>query len=201
MLHFSKGLRSSSFKTFLNNCLLTAVASSHFLKNELCACITVQISPGVKNLPTMWETWVQSLGWEDPLEECLATHSSILARRIPWPEEPGGLQPMGSQRVRHNWMAKHTHSQTSWKQRHKPGLLPACSCCFRWQPQFPQTTKTLAGHLLETDPSANTSSHNSSAQQTNTLVRALGCKLLYSAISQGKSLSILDTCALEDKFQ
>ena len=45
----------------------------------------------VKNLPTMWETQVQSLGWEDPLEKDVATHSSILARRIPWTEEPGEL--------------------------------------------------------------------------------------------------------------
>ena len=53
----------------------------------------------VKNLPTMRETWVQSLGWEDPLEEGMVTHSSILAWRIPWTEEPGGIQSMGSQRV------------------------------------------------------------------------------------------------------
>ena len=45
----------------------------------------------VNNPPAMWETWVQSLGWEDPLEEGMATHSSILAWRIPWTEEPGGL--------------------------------------------------------------------------------------------------------------
>ena len=50
----------------------------------------------VKNLPGMRETWVQSLGWEDPLEKEMATHSSILAWRIPWTEEPGGLQSMGS---------------------------------------------------------------------------------------------------------
>ena len=55
----------------------------------------------VKRLPTMWETWVRSLGWEDPLEEEMATHSSIHAWEIPWTEEPGGLQPMGSQRVGH----------------------------------------------------------------------------------------------------
>ena len=54
----------------------------------------------VKNPPAMRETWVQSLGWEDPLEEGMATHSSILAWRIPWTEEPGRLQSMGSQRVR-----------------------------------------------------------------------------------------------------
>ena len=56
----------------------------------------------VKNLPDKQETWVRSLGWEDPLEEEMATHSSILAWEIPWKEEPGGLQSTGSQRVRHN---------------------------------------------------------------------------------------------------
>ena len=54
----------------------------------------------VKNLPAMQETWVQSLIWEDPLEKGMATHSSILAWRIPWIEEPSMLQSMGSQRVR-----------------------------------------------------------------------------------------------------
>ena len=56
----------------------------------------------VKNLPAMQETWVQSLGWEDPLEEEMATHSSSLAWRIPWTEEPGVIQSMGSQRVGHD---------------------------------------------------------------------------------------------------
>ena len=56
----------------------------------------------VKNLPTIQETRVRSLGWEDPLEKGKATHSSILAWRIPWTEEPGGLQSVGSQRVGHN---------------------------------------------------------------------------------------------------
>ena len=56
----------------------------------------------VKSLPKMWETWVQSLGWEDLLEKEMATHSSILAWKIPWMEEPGRLQSMGSQRVGHD---------------------------------------------------------------------------------------------------
>ena len=56
----------------------------------------------IKNLPAMRETWVLSLGWDDPLEEGIATHSSILAWRIPWTEEPGGLQSVGSQRVGNN---------------------------------------------------------------------------------------------------
>ena len=56
----------------------------------------------VKNLPAMWETQVRSLGQEDPLEKEMAAHSSILAWRIPWTEEPGGLQSMALQTVRHN---------------------------------------------------------------------------------------------------
>ena len=56
----------------------------------------------VKHLPTMPETWVQSLGQEDPLEKEMGTHSSILAREIPWTEEPGGLQSMGKQIVGHD---------------------------------------------------------------------------------------------------
>ena len=56
----------------------------------------------VKNLPAMQEMWVRSLGWEDPLEKGMATHSSIPAWGIPWTEEPGGLQSMGSQRVGHD---------------------------------------------------------------------------------------------------
>ena len=54
----------------------------------------------------MQEIWVRSLGQEDPLEEEMATHSSILTWRIPWTEEPGGLQPIGSQRVGHDWMSE-----------------------------------------------------------------------------------------------
>ena len=55
----------------------------------------------VKSLPAMQETWVQSLGWDDPLEKGMTTYSSILARRIPWTEKPGELQSLGLQRVRH----------------------------------------------------------------------------------------------------
>ena len=57
----------------------------------------------VKNLLAIQETWVQSLGQKDPLEKEMATHSSILAWRIPWTEQPGRLQSMGSQRVRRDW--------------------------------------------------------------------------------------------------
>ena len=67
-----------------------------------------QLVQMVKNLATMQETWVWSLDWEDPLEKEIATHSSILAWRIPWTKDPGGLESMGSQRIiRYNWV---THS-------------------------------------------------------------------------------------------
>ena len=78
----------------------------------LKASLLVQM---VKNLPAMQETWVQPLGWEDPLEKGKATHSSILAWKIPWTEGPGGIQSMGSQRVRHYWATKQQHiSHQSW---------------------------------------------------------------------------------------
>ena len=77
-----------------------------------CISEVIDISPSnlmaflvpqmVKRLPAMQETWVRSLGQEDPLEKEMATHSSILAWRIPWTEDPGRLQSMGSQRVGHD---------------------------------------------------------------------------------------------------
>ena len=60
------------------------------------------VAQTVKCLPTMRETWVQSMGWENLLEKEMATHSGILAWKIPWTEEPGRLQSMGSQRVGHD---------------------------------------------------------------------------------------------------
>ena len=62
----------------------------------------------VKNPPAMQEIWVKPLGWEDLLEEGMTTHSRILAWRIPWTEEPGGLQSMGLQRVGHDRATKHS---------------------------------------------------------------------------------------------
>ena len=64
--------------------------------------MTSLVAQMIKNLPETQETWVQSLGGGDPREREMATHSNILAWRIPWTEEPGGLQSMGSQRVSHN---------------------------------------------------------------------------------------------------
>ena len=73
-------------------------------ETELGASLVAQM---VKNLPAMQETQVQSLGGEDPLAEGMATHSSILAWKIPWTEEPGGLQFVGSQRVGYDIVVNH----------------------------------------------------------------------------------------------
>ena len=76
-----------------------------------------QVLQMVKNLPAIRETWTQSLSWEDPLKKGMATLSSILAWRIPWTEEPGRLQSMGSQRVEHDW-ATNTYIHISLIQVH-----------------------------------------------------------------------------------
>ena len=65
--------------------------------------MTSPVAQTVKNLPTMWETWVRSLGWKNPLEKGMATHCSILVWRIPWTEKPGKLQFMELQRAKHDW--------------------------------------------------------------------------------------------------
>ena len=80
----------------------TCVVKIIYILNNLYVYIYVGaslVAQLVKNPPAMWETWVRSLGWEDPLEKGMATHSSILAWRTSWTEEAGGLQSMGSQRV------------------------------------------------------------------------------------------------------
>ena len=66
------------------------------------------VAQRLKFLPAVWETWVRSLGWEDPLEKEMATHSSTVAWRIPWMEKPGGLQSTGLQRVEHDWVTSLT---------------------------------------------------------------------------------------------
>ena len=64
--------------------------------------VSTSLAQTVKNLCAMQETWVRSLGWEDPLEKGIATRSSVLAWEIPWTEEPGGLQSIGALRIEHN---------------------------------------------------------------------------------------------------
>ena len=80
-----------------------ALPSMEFSRQEYIILVKASlVAQRLQRLPTMWETWVQSLGREDPLEKEMATHSSILAWKIPWTEEPGRLQSMGSQRVGHD---------------------------------------------------------------------------------------------------
>ena len=94
-------LKESTFISSLRDISQSPKANEQLSKYSLCtqASLVAQL---VKNPPVMQETWVRSLGWEDPLEKGKAAHSSILAWRIPWTEEPGGLQPVGSQRIRHD---------------------------------------------------------------------------------------------------
>ena len=89
--------------------LVTSISKMLDRTEPTCDCFLhsvylYQVAQMVKGLPTMWEPGVQSLGREDLLEKEMATHSSILAWKIPWTEEPGRLQSMGSERVRHDWV-------------------------------------------------------------------------------------------------
>ena len=87
------------------------------------------------------ETWVRSLGQEDPLEKEMATHSSILAWRIPWTEEPGELQSMGSQKVRHNSHTQHIHTHNCMRylcfwihvNRRSVVRTDVCACTWVWE--------------------------------------------------------------------
>ena len=74
----------------------------HSMESQRVGHNSSLVAQMVKCLPAMWKIWVQSLGWEDPLEKEMTTHSSTLAWKIPWMEEPGRLQSMGSQRVGHD---------------------------------------------------------------------------------------------------
>ena len=78
---------------------LALKASRTYFQESHKASLVAQM---IRHLSPMLETWVRSLGWEDPLEKEMATHSSTLAWKIPWTEEPGGLQSVGSQRVGHD---------------------------------------------------------------------------------------------------
>ena len=96
----------------------------------------------------MQDTWVWSLGLEDPLEKRKATHSSILAWRIPWTEEPGGLQSMGSQRVGHNWATNmHTHLNRLWGSWEQGPILNSSfyvwNCTKKYQHVWPTDVKIL----------------------------------------------------------
>ena len=89
----------------------------------------------VKLLPAVWKTWVQSLGWEDPLEKEMATHSSTPAWKIPWTEEPGRLQSMGLQKVGHDWVTSLHFCAQTWLQdfhrgQERADLTSLCTSSF-----------------------------------------------------------------------
>ena len=109
--------------------LMGASRGNHSWLRQRTLCFTLAlftiatslVAQTVRHLPTMWETRVQSLGWEDLLEKKMATHSSILAWQIPWMEEPGGLQSMGLQRVGHDWVISlHFHDSQNRKTPNSP---------------------------------------------------------------------------------
>ena len=78
------------------------IKNRHKIRNYIEHYRASLVAQTVQNQPAIQETQVQSLGWEDPLEKGMATHSSILAWKVPWTEEPGGPESMGSQRVGHD---------------------------------------------------------------------------------------------------
>ena len=87
ILRGKTGMKQTKISCFSGTCVL--------VESDRHVNVASLVAQRVKNLSIMRETWVPSLGWEDPLEKGMATHSSILAWRIPWTEEPGGLQSMG----------------------------------------------------------------------------------------------------------
>ena len=114
ILKFSPLSISSLFK----HCSKYGMTLNNLQVPQRWASLVAQL---VKNLPAVRETWVQSLGWEDPLEKGTATHSSILAWRVPWTEES-----MGSQRVRHAWATLTSSAIRSCMMWSQPGFLAPC---------------------------------------------------------------------------
>ena len=96
-----------------------------FLHFTVCIALSTSwaslVAQMVKNPPAVQETWVPSLDQEDPLEKGMATHSSTLAWRIPWAEDPGRLQSMGLQRVRHDWATELNRTAHIYRQPREEG--------------------------------------------------------------------------------
>ena len=143
----------------------------------------------VKNLPALQETWVWSLGWEEPLEEEMATHCYNLAWRIPWTEEPGGLQSMGSQRVRHGWA---TNAFTSFSLSPRPSIFhqPLLSTV-PWSFQAKKTCPWVCGRkgrkvITEAMPSPPFSCHPLSRVQQG-LSKVQGGPWYLTALLESKS--------------
>ena len=121
----------------------------------LCSLPAIYVGPNYdvpgcsdcKALPTMWETWVQSLGWEDLLEKEMATHSSVLAWKTPRAEEPGGLQSKGLQRVGSDWVTSLNYGGSNEDNGDLLQKVPCRYCCTLclWPWRRPPLTHTSAG--------------------------------------------------------
>ena len=111
----------------------------------------------VKNLPAMKETWIQSMGQKDPLEKGMATHSGILAWKIPWVEEP--QQPMGSQRLRHDWVTN-TSFNIDWNKHHQFSSVQSLSRV--WLFATPWIAARQASLSITTNSRVHSDSHPSS---------------------------------------
>ena len=128
---------------FQQNEMSSGVTVGH-QKSQLTFYWVVQV---VKNLPAIWETWVPSLGQEDPLEKEMATHSSILAWRIPWTEELGGLQSIELQRVGHDWVISLAlFYRTAWL--HSPVIKCKFMCLMQSEARQTKTSELRAGKGL-----------------------------------------------------
>ena len=138
-----------------------------------CCYLASLVAQTVKHLPAMWETRVRSLGQEDPLEKEMATHSSTLACKIPWTEEPGRLQSRGSQRVGHDWAISHGHTVVVY--------LLSCVwlCCdpIDYSPLFSSVHGILQARILEWV--AMPSSRGSSQPRDQIRVSSFGRRILY----------------------
>jgi len=124
--HFTQVCNGVSPRDEFTSGLQSCMVLPHCVISEVLDGISYcMVAQRLKHLPAMWETWVWSLGREDPLEKEMATHSSILAWRIPWTEEPGGLQSTGLQRVGHDWATSlHLKYQDALHKRYSENRRP-----------------------------------------------------------------------------
>ena len=116
---------------FLLSSFICSIFLCLFILSNLLYLRSSLVAQMVKHLSTMWETWVWSLGQEDPLEKEMGIHSSTIAWKIPWTEEPGWLQSMGSQRVRHDWETSLSFS-LFFSTVYRAVILFASGISFQW---------------------------------------------------------------------
>ena len=109
---------------------------------------TSLVAQAVKRLSTMWETWVRALGWEDPLEKQMAIYCSTIAWKIPWSEEPGRLQSMGSQRVGHDYATSLWAFLVAQRVKHLPTMRETWVRSLGWEYPLEKKMATHASILF-----------------------------------------------------